>query len=251
MSAFEAVGRNLFLFGPDEKLASGEKEEKGGKGARLDLAAMKDWLIPITLATALSLGALYLFALSFAKPEGGTSPLPSTSPLKDSPALHTEPPADVAADRHPMILPAPPDVAKLRARCVEEARSGRGLTPGLSSACAAFSAASRAELPVTRTPPRSAGLPQPTIRPSTPARPDPNVEGGLRYVPIPVTDCGTRHRHGSIDYRKCRARVADYLRKACHDVTEQAAQASGDRRQHLRALARSYCRESSRYRITD
>lgn len=213
---------------------------------------MKDWLIPITLAVALSLGALYLFALSFANPaKNSASSLPSTSLSKNSPTRNAERPVGAEEAGREITAPPPPDVAKLRARCVEEARSGRGLTTDLSSACAEFSAASRAELPVPSAPARAPGMQQPTMRPSAPARPDPNVEGGLRYVPIPVTDCRVGHRYGTIDYRRCRARVAEYLRKACLDVTQQADQASGDHRQYLRALARSYCRESTRYRVID
>lgn len=87
--------------------------------------------------------------------------------------------------------------------------------------------------------------------PREPAKPRPKAGDALEYVAVPLEDCERSYSYGTIRYRECRARAADRLRKACIEYQQKADRANGDLHQQLRVLARSYCRESDRYRVTD
>ncbi|WP_133881193.1 hypothetical protein [Panacagrimonas perspica] len=211
---------------------------------------MKDWLFPIVVAVAICACALYLLERSFVIPprdSAETEPTQGSGERPTTPELDARRPAANPASLPPS--PSVPDVEALRAQCVAETRSGNGLTPSLQSACERFAAASRGTLPAARMPPPPASISSPGRQATR--RSDPNAEGGLAYVDIPMTDCARHHGYGTIDYRRCRARVAEELRSDCRRYTERANTASGEHRQHLRNWARSYCREVDRYRVTD
>lgn len=124
----------------------------GVASARNVLLMMKDWLFPIFAAVLVCVGLLFALIRSLdgaartsstetaiprsprpaRPPDSGTSPSPRSTSASDF--EHHE---------------ARSDVALLRARCIEESRGGKGVTPELHSACQEFSAASRQELRAT------------------------------------------------------------------------------------------------------
>lgn len=207
---------------------------------------MKDWFVPILLAVILCGGLLYVLVI-------GLSPSPTLVPAPaPSAATASKPhstPEDLSATLPGGIsTPTPADIAALRARCVEESRSGNGLTLNLASACQQFAEASRLSLPTPRALPPAPRLPQTSPAPRLPS--DPQHSGGLRYAPVYVEQCG-RYGKGSIEYRRCRSREAERLRKECLRYPQLADRANGEERQRLRDFARAYCRESNRYRVID
>lgn len=207
---------------------------------------MKDYVLPVLFAVALVFGALYLMvrSTSHAPTDQADAPVTTQADVAPSPA---------ARELETTLAPAPaPDLATLRANCVEEARSGKGLSASLNRACAEFAAASRAELPAPKQepPPRSNSTPE--FRSDKQARNAPAAPGnGLPYTEVMLADCEGRHGYGTIDYRRCRAKQAEDLRRQCRELTQRADRASSYERQKLRMYARSYCRESDRYRVTD
>lgn len=204
----------------------------------------KDWLIPFFLAVLICGVALFLFVRSLSVEDSRASLSVGTAEPHESAA--NAPIVESSLDPNPAPESAlRPSVEELRARCVNEAKSGATLPNDPDSACNQFAIASRAELPAAREPPP---MPLPSREPSQPKSQPGN---GLRYVDVRLKDCRGLFGYGSIRYRECRAEVAERLRRDCIGYQQEASQASGKGRETLRALARSYCRESDRYRVTD
>lgn len=130
----------------------------------------------------------------------------------------------------------------LRAACLASVREGGG-SP---EACERYAETLRppATAPVVTTPPRAASPPpaqRPTPRPSRPTS-----------VVVAVREC-REHRHGSLDYRECRAREAARLADGCQRWQERAQHpgATGPQQRQAAEQARAWCAASRRYRIVD
>lgn len=207
---------------------------------------MKTWLIPVTLAVAISGALLLLLAWSL-----GRGPNTATQPEQSSGQSARTPDTPVTGSerRFEDFGPAQPNLDLLRARCVEETRSGAALNDDPESACEQFAQASRASLPPARPAPRTPRTPFSASRSSAP--PAARTDGSSLFYVVPLTDCEGVHGYGTIRYRQCRARVSEWLRRECIDTNNEADRARGEHRQNLRKWARSYCRESNRYRVTD
>ena len=88
-----------------------------------------------------------------------------------------------------------------------------------------------------------ANSPRP-IQSQTPGSPSVTTRQSAIYV-----DQCDRHSHGSIEYRRCRAREKQRLSAVCQELREQLPSAQGSRYQLLTQRAQAACREADRYEI--
>jgi len=195
---------------------------------------MRDWWFPAVLLLCVGAAVVYFGVLPTNQPR----PRHAAPSGNEQPASGNEQPAnEPERDEAPSMT-----IEQLRAACIEEIKQRRMPRYNEPTACHRYEDLTRGTLPATSVAPVAPAAPA-TPAPAAPAEESP-------YATIPIDEC-TSFRRGSIEYRDCRHRESERIRRECAQKTWQADQASGAARQRLRREAAAYCREQSRYRPVD